>query len=315
MARTKKRRVEGPKQAPRPERERDGKQQLKQQASRRDQRRAAKQQPKPIEDTLFFSRLRKQAKWVFVLLALAFAATFVVFGVGSGGSGLGDVLFLDDAGGGDAVSIEEAQDKIDKNPDNAQAYYELAQAYQIEGQTDNAVDALVQYTALRPKDREKLEELAGLYLQQGQQAEQGAQVAQLESQQVTGGGVFTPQLKGAGGQSVDLGVGTGVEDAVTSESSEKFNEYFQAMSSAYSKAQATYEQVAEIAPDDPAVFQNLAIAAQQANDIDAAIEAYDKFLELAPDDPSAVIVRQQLKQLRAQQKAQQQITSAASPGG
>ena len=236
-----------------------------------------------------------------MLLALAFALTFVVFGVGSGGSGLGDVLFMGDSGVGGAPSVDEAQEKIDKNPQDAQAYYELNQAYQAEGETEEAIAALRQYTALRPKDREKLEELAGLYLAKGQQAEQRAQIAQAESQSITGGGLFTPQLQGEKNTPVDLGAGTGVEDAVTAEASAEFSEHLAAMSTAYSEAVATYEQVAEIAPNDPAVFQNLALAAQSANDIPKAIEAFEKFLKLAPDDPSADLIREQLKQLKASQ--------------
>src|SRR5207253_3560043 len=45
-----------------------------------------------VEQTLFFQRIRRQAKWVFVFLALVFAASFVVFGVGSGSTGIGDLL-------------------------------------------------------------------------------------------------------------------------------------------------------------------------------------------------------------------------------
>ncbi len=46
-----------------------------------------------IEGDMFFPKLRRQAKWVFVFLALSFAVGFVVFGVGSdGGAGLGDLL-------------------------------------------------------------------------------------------------------------------------------------------------------------------------------------------------------------------------------
>ena len=49
------------------------------------------QKPKPTrkqqswEDQLFFSRLRRHAKWMFVLLAAVFAVGFVAFGVGLGG--------------------------------------------------------------------------------------------------------------------------------------------------------------------------------------------------------------------------------------
>jgi tetratricopeptide (TPR) repeat protein len=44
------------------------------------------------EDQLFFSRLRAHAKWVFVFLAAVFMLSFVVFGVGSGSGGIGDIL-------------------------------------------------------------------------------------------------------------------------------------------------------------------------------------------------------------------------------
>jgi hypothetical protein len=38
-----------------------------------------------IEDTLFFTRIRQHAKWVFVFLALSFLIGFVVFNVGGSG--------------------------------------------------------------------------------------------------------------------------------------------------------------------------------------------------------------------------------------
>lgn len=236
-----------------------------------------------------------------MLLALAFALTFVVFGVGSGGSGLGDVLFLGDGGTTGAPSVGEAQDKIDDNPQNAEAYYELSQAYQIEGETDEAIDALQRYTAMRPKDSEKLNELAGLYLAKGNAAQQRASIAQAESQLVSGSGLFVPQLTGDKDAPVDLGPGTSVEDAVTSVSNEKFGEQLGEMTTAYAQAQATYEQVVELTPTDPTALQNLALAAQQANDVPTAIEAFQKFLKLAPDDPSAQLIRDQLKQLKASQ--------------
>ena len=44
------------------------------------------------EDQLFFSRLRNHAKSVFVLLVVVFAFSFVLFGVGSGPSGISDAL-------------------------------------------------------------------------------------------------------------------------------------------------------------------------------------------------------------------------------
>ena len=63
---------------------------------------------------MFFPKLRRQAKWVFVILALVFALGFVVFGVGSGGGiGLGD-LFNSGGGSKKTASESDARDRIKK---------------------------------------------------------------------------------------------------------------------------------------------------------------------------------------------------------
>jgi hypothetical protein len=130
---------------------------------------------------MFFPRIRRHAKWVFVFLALAFGLGFVGFGVGAGGVGIGDIL--KGSGGGSGVpSISSSQKKIEKNPTDAQAYRDLATAYQAKGDVDNAVDALGQYTNLRPKDVDALRELAGLYLNQASAAQQRAQIAELRAE-------------------------------------------------------------------------------------------------------------------------------------
>ena len=52
--------------------------------------RSAKRSTAPsIEDTMFFPRLRRHAKWMFVFLAVALGGGFVLFGVGAGGTGVG----------------------------------------------------------------------------------------------------------------------------------------------------------------------------------------------------------------------------------
>src|SRR5207237_3073028 len=51
-----------------------------------------------VEQTLFFNRLRRNEKWVFVFLALVFSISFVIAGVGSGSTGIGD-LFNGNLGG------------------------------------------------------------------------------------------------------------------------------------------------------------------------------------------------------------------------
>ncbi len=52
---------------------------------------------------MFFPKLRRQAKWMFVFLALAFGIGFVAFGIGgTGGSGISDLF--------------QRSDKLDQRP-------------------------------------------------------------------------------------------------------------------------------------------------------------------------------------------------------
>ena len=67
-----------------------------------------------IEDTMFFPRLRRHAKWMFVLLALVFGLGFVLFGVGAGGVGVGDVFR--DSGGTSAQSVADARGDTEDRP-------------------------------------------------------------------------------------------------------------------------------------------------------------------------------------------------------
>ena len=64
---------------------------------------------------MFFPRLRRHAKWMFVLLALVFGLGFVLFGVGAGGVGVGDVFR--DAGGGRGQSVSDAREETEEQPE------------------------------------------------------------------------------------------------------------------------------------------------------------------------------------------------------
>src|SRR5919109_5233096 len=102
--------------------------------ARADRRRAQRAKPAAvtrrsdvvIEDTMFFPKLRRHAKWMFVFLALVFAVGFVGFGVGAGGTGIGDILRGGTGSG--APSADDAQKRIDENPNDVQAFRDLATA-------------------------------------------------------------------------------------------------------------------------------------------------------------------------------------------
>ena len=114
--------------------------------------RSAKRSTAPsIEDTMFFPRLRRHAKWMFVFLAVALGGGFVLFGVGAGGTGVGDILR---GGGGSSgvPSVSNAQKKTEKNPKDVAAWRELSTALQTDGQTDQAIAAQKQVVVLAPKE-------------------------------------------------------------------------------------------------------------------------------------------------------------------
>ena len=70
---------------------------------------------------MFFPRLRRHAKWMFVFLAVALGGGFVLFGVGAGGTGVGDI-FRGGGGSSGVPSISSAEKKTEKNPKNVQAW-------------------------------------------------------------------------------------------------------------------------------------------------------------------------------------------------
>src|ERR671922_1037360 len=122
----------------------------------------ARRSARSAEDLMFFPKLRRRAKWVFLLLALAFGIGFVAFGVGTGVSGtsLGDVLqdFLGRQGSpGEAV--DDAAKEAAANPDNAEAQLAYASALQTAGRTEDAIQALQTYTRLKPRDTDALRQL------------------------------------------------------------------------------------------------------------------------------------------------------------
>jgi len=242
---------------------------------------------------MFFPRLRRHAKWMFLFLALVFALGFVGFGVGAGGIGFGDVI-RDAAGGGGQPSVEDAEQKVLDNPKDAKAFRELSTAQQAAGNTDGAIEALESYTQLRPKDTDAFRELASLYGQKASAASERAQIYQARSDYFAPGGIRDTIFQ-IGGSPLE-------PDPITNAVSTSYEQQISAAASEFQTASAQvveqYRKIAAAQPKDPSVQLELAQAAQSANDIPTTITAYETFLKLAPDDPTAPEVRRILKQLR-----------------
>ncbi len=249
------------------------------------------------EDTLFFNRLRTHAKWVFVLLIIVFAGSFVFLGVGSSGLGLGD-LFNGIRGGGSSASIDKPLKATQKDPKDAAAWKDLATAYDSKAEYASGLAAWEQYTQLRPKDVAGFNALAQDYGQQLQTQVAELQAAQTEAQQ---------------SQPTDLNPGTSsplgralgsLDDPLSQNQGSEATARYQAAASAYQQTASqlitALQKVAKLQPNDPDVRLQLAQTAESIGDAAAAIAAYKQYVKLAPDSPSAPQARAKIKALEKQ---------------
>jgi tetratricopeptide (TPR) repeat protein len=250
---------------------------------------------------MFFPKLRRKAKWVFLLLAIAFGVGFVAFGVGTGvgGTSIGDVLRDIFSSSSSAQDLDSLKADAAKSPNDPSAQIAYANALQAAGQTAAAVAVLQRYTTANPKDADALRQLAALWGAQATRARNEAQAAAVVAAQATAGQTQAPTdspfLQQVQGNKIAEVISTDANNRATAANTRAQN--------AYREAAKVYQDLTLLTPDDPNVFLQLGVASQSANDIEAAMAAYRQFLALAPDDASAPLVKQQLKILVAQQKA------------
>jgi tetratricopeptide (TPR) repeat protein len=241
---------------------------------------------------LFFTRLRRKAKWVYVLLAVLFAITFAFLGVGSGSGGL-DQLFsgLNFFGGGGS-SVSKAQSYIKKHPNEGKGYRDLATAYETKGDTANAISALQQYTNVKRKDAAAWNELAGLQMTQAQDYLTRYQTTYQNRQLAAPSQSFLPSGK--------LGSALGqnkVEQTAASRIDTQLTDLQQRTQLAYNNALSSYGQVTQITPKDSNAWFQLAQAAQQSGDTAQAVKGYKRYLALNPDSSSKAQIQQLIQQL------------------
>jgi tetratricopeptide (TPR) repeat protein len=253
-----------------------------------------------FEDTLFFNRLRKRAKWVFVLLVLAFGLGFVLFGVGSSNvSGLSDIFNGIGGGGSGGTSISKAEKATQKDPKDAKAWHDLATAYDQKGDIVSAISAWTTDTTLRPRDVDGLTQLASDYEQEFSSQTQQAAVAQADAQNASAG-TFGPPSTSPLGRALGS-VPDPIAQAASTNANQRFSDALSARQATAGTLVETYQRIAKLhSPPEPADQLLLAQAAQNAGNTKVAIGAYKEFVKLAPDDPNAAYAKQQIKALGAQ---------------
>ena len=248
---------------------------------------------------LFFSRMRRKAKFVYFLLAILFAVTFAFLGVGSGTSGLSDLFTNINIFHSSGTSVSSAQKEIQKNPNSPAGYRKLATAYEGKGDTAAAITALQQYTAIAKKDGKALTELAGLQLSQATDFQNQYGNAYQNQQLVSPSTSFLP------GGKLGTAIGTNpIESAQSSLAGQVATNLYQRMSLSYSDAVATYQQLTKLQPGNSNAQFQLGNTAQTAAQVTGqpsfnltAITAYKAYLKLNPDASTAAQVRQLIKAL------------------
>jgi cytochrome c-type biogenesis protein CcmH/NrfG len=241
---------------------------------------------------MFFPRLRRQAKWVFVFLAFVFAAGFVFFGVGSGSTGLGDLLrgnfniFGSSNGSTASSAVKSALKKTKAHPNDPTAWNDLATAYQSDGKLSDANKAYQHVVKLRPNDTSALQSVAGYYETRAQNKATEAQSLQGQVPLTLGtilGVSSTSQL----GQILS-------NDPTSQQLTQKANAALADSNSALQKDAQLYKQLAKLQPTDVNTQFHYAQLADLTGDVTGAIAAYKKVVKLAPSDPSAQQAKQRI---------------------
>jgi tetratricopeptide (TPR) repeat protein len=233
---------------------------------------------------------------MFVFLALAFGLGFVLFGVGSGSSGISQAmqsLFSQSSGGGSSLS--SLQKKATDHPKDATAWRNLATKLEQDKQTDLALTSLEHYVSLKPKDQNALDELASLYLRRAQDYNNAWSAALTQLQITAPDGIFQPK------STSPLGKAYANQDPITALVVKQLNASASAASQQLglltSKAESAYQRLVKLAPANATYQFQYAAIAQSLGQKPIAIKAYKAFLKLAPNDALAPRATQQLKLL------------------
>jgi len=242
---------------------------------------------------LFFIRMRRSAKPIYLLLAVLFAATFAILGVGSGqNSGLDQIFQGLNPFHHSGTSVSSAQKYITKHPNDPKGFRELATAYEAKGDTSGAISALQEYTNIKRKDVPAWTELGNQQLQQAQAYETQYQNVYGAAQLAAPSQPFLPTGK------LGTAIGTNqIEQTAASNADSQLQTLQQQVQLGFSNAVSSYQRAANLQPGNSNNWFTLAQTAQQSGDSKTAIKAYKKYLALNPDSPSASQIKALIKEL------------------
>lgn len=240
----------------------------------------------PNQD-LFFQRLRRKQKWVFFGLALVFAISFILLGVGSGnGSGLQQMINgLGIFGNGnDPIAAAQKDVKAGK----AIGYKELADAYTSQNNPTLAISSLETYLRLKKKDSAGWAQLAQLEKSQAEKAAGDYQQVQQAMSLEAPGSIFQP----SGPLASKLGTNP-VDEYYRQQLQGQLSELYKTVTTAYGRSLDGYKQAAKFAdPQNALLYYEVYLAAQKTGSTKDELFGLKKYVELNPTTPN-------LKQIEA----------------
>jgi tetratricopeptide (TPR) repeat protein len=243
---------------------------------------------------LFFVRMRRSARPMYFILAVLFAATFAFLGVGSGSGGLEQLFTNLNIFHSSGTSVSKAFNAVQKHPTDPTARRALATAYEAKGDTFLAVQALEEYTSLRPKDAKAWTELGGLQTTAAQNYIAQYQTAYANQQLAAPSQGLLPSATSPVGKALGSNP---IEQAAATQENANVTDLAQQVQAQYTGAVTSYEKVATLEPGNANAEFQLAQAAQTSGDTATAVAAYKSYLKLNPGGSTAAQVRSLIKQL------------------
>jgi len=257
---------------------------------------------------MLFERIRRTQKPIYIAVAFVFCFGFVVFGVGAGASSvnLGDLF---NGGGGSGDQISKLNSTVSKNPKDAAAWLQLAQAYTTAGNNDQAISAYQTYMGLKPNDIGVAQSAAALLEARGQLSEQNAaayeNVANYYSSASTNSGV------------AGLKISSLFTDPIATQESSTYSQqasiYSQSAQSDFRTAMGYRQTIAKSDPKNAINQDLLGYDAYGAQDYATSLAAFKAYLKLQPTSSEAKRIQGFLPQIEAQ--AAQQAAGSTQPAG